>query len=664
MKTIKGKIILIILITCILSLLVSSGVSYFIFYNSIMTESKNKILAQSDKYAESINGWIDGQAKILNEIGDGIQQIGISNDKKILNYLQQKTKSNPYSLAVYMGFRNKKYLDGSGWVPDNKFDCTQRIWYKSAIEKRGLTYSEPYVDALTKKMVVSISKPIIENNQIIGVVSSDIKLDTIINTVDKAKPINNSYAFLLDSKNNFMVHPNKNFKPTAETTKNIYKVMNGHFSPVLKGNIILLEDYDSRKKYFVTSKINTCSWRVGLSVSKDELEKPLKKLVMWLTLIISASLLFAMMVSMYFGKKIGDPILFLTKGVNKTSNFDLTEDHSFDYLLNRKDEIGQLANSFSVMRMELTGLIKDILKNSQSMSKESENFFDAIKNISSETEDINCAVNGIADTVQESGAVSEEISASIEEVDASINELSGKADEGNRNADKFKQRADNMRITGKSAVENVQKLYQEKEKNILKAIEDGKVVEDIIMMADTVASIAEQTNLLALNAAIEAARAGEQGKGFAVVAEEVRKLAEQSSQAVSSIQDTIVKVQKAFGSLSNTASQILRFVDEDINTQFVNFQNIGDYYYNDSDYTSKMSSQIAVFSEQLNSTVNQLSEAVQSMAENIQSSSGNAEIIKNNINENTKSMEKVVLTAQNQMEMAQKLGKMVKKFKI
>jgi methyl-accepting chemotaxis protein len=78
-------------------------------------------------------------------------------------------------------------------------------------------------------------------------------------------------------------------------------------------------------------------------------------------------------------------------------------------------------------------------------------------------------------------------------------------------------------------------------KSIQKANESSEKISEA---SSFISSVAAQTNLLALNAAIEAARAGENGKGFAIVADEIRRLAEQSTDSAKTIHDIIKSLQE------------------------------------------------------------------------------------------------------------------------
>lgn len=379
-------------------------------------------------------------------------------------------------------------------------------------------------------------------------------------------------------------------------------------------------------------------------------------------------LLFLSIFAVAFSLAIG---IFMSKVISNKikKGFQLVESFGQGDLTNKfqtkiNDEVGVLINELNKSVDNTRELISNISVGSKDITDLSEKLNNAIEKVTNKMESVSKSTEVISGAMEESSAATQEISASTEEIDTTVTGLAKYAENGKIQAGEIKQRAIKIRTDAEKKVNLVNMLYKEKEQNIISAIEKGKVVEEIRNMAETISNISEQTNLLALNAAIEAARAGEQGKGFAVVAEEVRKLAEQSSESVLVIQETIVNVQEAFKNLSGNANDVLKFIDENISKDYESMVKIGIQYEKDASLLENLTNELAKGTEQITSTIDEVTASSQNLAATSEESAAGSEEILKSITETTEALEQISKGSEKQTQIAEKLNKLVSKFKV
>ena len=284
-----------------------------------------------------------------------------------------------------------------------------------------------------------------------------------------------------------------------------------------------------------------------LEVSADVATKARTVLVLDLVFSI-AGILVTVLLGMWIVRSISVPIHGLHETIQQVqSNNNLT----LRVKVSGKDEIAQAGEAFNL----LMGSLQDIIRNVSGSAGQ----------VRQSAGQVATATKQVAGSSQAQSEAAASMAATMEQMTVSIDQVAEHAGEAHNSS----LQNGNLSARGSEVimqvVNDMRRIADTVNQSSVIIQELGKQSDEIYTIVQVIKDIADQTNLLALNAAIEAARAGEQGRGFAVVADEVRKLAERTSQSTRVIADIVGKIQEgtknAVSSMETGVSQVNQGVE-------------------------------------------------------------------------------------------------------
>ena len=426
-----------------------------------------------------------------------------------------------------------------------------------------LTAGEPYTGRATLfgREYMTRYLPLKDDaGQVVGVAFVGIDFTDSLQVLKKKilalKVGETGYVFALDA----LKEPGKAVIHPAAEGKNLFesKDSNGKFmvKEMLekKRGVVRYEwvnaergETSPREKIVVITYFDKWGWLIGTGSYVDEFTRDVRGVQ--LRFLISGVLtVLALVAAVYFSTRhwVSRPLARTLAATARVAGGDV----SFSVEVESGDEVGQLLEATNRMCAQLRTMIVEVNQ--------------GIGSLAGDAQRLALSSHQVAGGAGEQSDAAAAMATAVEEMTASIHRVSEHAQEARRIAENSGEISDNGAAVIASAIDGMGSIAATVRDSSATVAQLGEQSQQITGIVNVIREIADQTNLLALNAAIEAARAGEQGRGFAVVADEVRKLAERTTQSTQEIATMVGQIQAGAGAAVDSMNVGVRQVEEGV----------------------------------------------------------------------------------------------------
>ena len=501
----------------LLALSLLSFNQYFLVKNKLEEQVNNSVSEILHGISNSVQAEMSGKKGLAELTTELIEQN--MEMTQAASVLSNRSLQNSFILIGFGYEATGKYVASDpNWNPGANWEPRARPWYVDAKAANKTIVTEPYADAVSKEILVSIGTPVHQSGQFSGAIFFDVSLAGLSEMINKVNMFNAGYAFMVSKGGVVISHPNSKFngKPLKEVMPNVN--INTAFQQVELGGVDTLVSFE---------KVQGFDWYVGVALDKEKAFLAIDELSSDSLLYSVISLIFGIGALLFIISYLMKPLSEINEAMSNVAqgNADLT----VRLQTNSDPEFAALANNFNLFTQMLQNLISDIKQLGHDIYLDAQTTSQGAQTANQAMHEQLTEIDTLATATNEMAATSKEVANTAKQAADAVRDADEAAIEGGNIVQVTNQSITSLSDQIDHAVQVVSHL---------EVATNG--IENILAVIN---GIAEQTNLLALNAAIEAARAGESGRGFAVVADEVRTLAQRTQEATDEIKTMIDQLQ-------------------------------------------------------------------------------------------------------------------------